>query len=73
MNSRVLIKAFDYTNIQYEWIEVDFNTFAFNEGNSALNGHTNNFNLSITVSVKELHRLKESFIEKHEVLFSIAN
>lgn len=73
MKSTVLIKSFDYTNIQYEWIEVDFNTFVFNEGNSAIKGHSNNYNLSINVSNSEFQRLKQCFIEKHNLLFAVAN
>lgn len=73
MNSRVLIKSFDYTKIQYDWIEVDFNTFAFDIGNSSIKGHSNNYNLSIVVTNKEYQRLKKQIKDKQELIFAIAN
>jgi len=47
MKSNVIIKSLDDTNRQYDWLEIDFNSYLYDEGNSGTESHSNHYNLSV--------------------------
>lgn len=73
MKSNVIIKSLDDTNQQYDWLEIDFNSYLYDEGNSGIKSHSNHYNLSVFVSNEEYHRVKDSLDSLIKVLYSVAN
>lgn len=73
MKSNVIIKSLDDTNRQYDWLEIDFNSYLYDEGNSGTSSHSNHYNLSVFVSKKEYQRIKDSLDNFIKVLYGIAN
>lgn len=73
MKSPVLFKSLDHTNVQYDWIEIELDSFMYMEGNSGSKGHTNSYNLSVFVTSKELQRIKNRVKEINGMLYGIAN
>lgn len=73
MKSPVLFKSLDHTNVQYDWIEIELDSFMYMEGNSGSKDHTNSYNLSVFVTKKELQRIKNRVKEINGMLYGIAN
>lgn len=73
MKSPILLKSIDHTNVQYDWIEIELDSFMYMEGNSGTKSHSNTYNLPVFVTKKELQRIKNKVKEINEMLYGIAN
>lgn len=73
MKSPILFKSIDHTNVQYDWIEIELDSFMYMEGNSGTKSHTNSYNLSVFVTSIELQRIKNRVREINEIRYGIAN
>ncbi|MCD8845207.1 hypothetical protein [Staphylococcus gallinarum] len=73
MKSNIVIRSLDNTNIQYDWLEINLNTFEYAEGNSGMQSHSNHYNLSVNVSNEEYKRVKEKLVTLNQTLISVAN
>lgn len=73
MKSPILLKSIDHTNVQYDWIEIELDSFIYNEGNSGTKSHTNTYNLSVLVTSVEMQQIKNRVKEINEKLYGIAN
>lgn len=73
MKSPILLKSIDHTNVQYDWIEIELDSFMYMEGNSGTKSPSNTYNLSVFVSSTELQRIKNRVKEINETLYGIAN
>lgn len=73
MNYNVLIKVLGATQEQYDWLEVNLDTYEFSEGNSVTKNHSNYYNLAVCVSKEEYQKIKRCLKQFNEVLYGVAN